>query len=81
MTVERTADELATWLEGVKAEQAGILRITDDSTREEIAEAITHCCRTASRAPYVIGTDEHPSAWDRAHVRINALLVAWETAT
>lgn len=41
MTVERTDDELATWLAGVKAEQAGILRITDDSTRDEIAEAIT----------------------------------------
>jgi hypothetical protein len=57
-----------------------LLRITDDSTREEIAEAITHCCRTAVRAPHVRGSDEHPSAWDRAHETLDELLCEWEAA-
>jgi hypothetical protein len=58
-----------------------VLRVTDDSTREEIAEAITHCCRTAVRAPHVISPDpDRPSQWDIAHVRLNALLAEWEAA-
>jgi hypothetical protein len=41
MTAQRTDDELTAWLAGLRAEQAGLLRITDDSTRDDIAEAIT----------------------------------------
>lgn len=59
---------------------ATVLRVTDDSDRAEIAEALTHCCRTAIRAPHVLGTVEHPSAWDLAHLRLDALLVEWERA-
>ena len=52
------------------------IRITDDSTKAEIAEAITHLGQYASRQQH------HPDCtrWVRAHERINALLTDWETA-
>lgn len=58
-----------------------LLRITDDSTRDELAEALTHCCRTAIRAPHVFGDPDRPSTWDVAHKRLDALLDEWEAAT
>lgn len=54
-----------------------IIRVTDETPRAEIAEALTHCCRTAIRAPHVMGSEEHPSAWDKAHARLDALLEDW----
>lgn len=57
-----------------------LLRVTDDSDREELAEALTHCCRTAIRAPHVFGSKDHPSAWDRAHATLDVLLDEWVKA-
>lgn len=58
-----------------------LLRITDDSDRGEIAEALTHCCRTAIRAPHVISRDpDQPSAWDKAHATLDVLLDEWVKA-
>lgn len=55
---------------------AEFVRITDDSTRAEIAEAITHLAAYAARQQH------HPDSgrWVRAHQRIDALLGDWEKA-
>ena len=52
------------------------VRITDESTAEEIAEAITHLGQYAARQQH------HPDCgrWVRAHQRIDALLCEWERA-
>ena len=52
------------------------IRITDDSTRAEIAEAITHL------GQYAAHQQHHPDSgrWVRAHERINALLDDYERA-
>ena len=51
-----------------------VLRITDDSTRAEIAEAIGHL-----RAAYLRGPQGE--RWqDLHHARIDALLLEWERA-
>lgn len=52
------------------------IRITDESTKVEIAEALTHLAEYAARQQH------HPDStrWVRAHERINALLTDWEAA-
>lgn len=52
------------------------LRITDESTKADIAEALTHLATYASRQQH------HPDSvrWVRAHERIDALLEDWEQA-
>lgn len=55
-------------------------RITDESTKAEVAEAITHLGRRASREMPAIGDDEHPTPWDLRHQAINMLLLDWEPA-
>ena len=49
------------------------VRITDESTRTEIAEALTHLAQYAAKQQH------HPdcSRWVRAHERIDALLDDW----
>lgn len=56
---------------------AKILRITDETTREELAEALTHLARYARRQPH------HPDCtrWVLAHQRIDALLTDWQRAS
>lgn len=56
-----------------------MLVITDDTTRDELAEAITHANAYAERQPHVLGVSG-PSKWDEAHERINALLDDYEHA-
>lgn len=53
-----------------------LIHITDDSTRAEIAEAITHLSEYAARQQH------HPDStrWVRAHERINRLLEDYENA-
>lgn len=53
-----------------------IARITDDSTREDIEEALVN------HAKYAAHQLHHPdnSKWVRAHERIDALLGDWEAA-
>lgn len=53
---------------------ADILRISDEADRAQITEAITHLGQRASREFPVVGTPEHPSAWDMRHRAINELL-------
>lgn len=50
------------------------IRITDDTTRAEIEEAIANVLASMRRLPGV------PGYVDRGHARINALLDDWELA-
>lgn len=52
------------------------IRITDESTRAEIAEAITHLAQYAARQMHHVDC----SRWVRAHERIDHLLDDWEAA-
>lgn len=53
-----------------------MLKVTDDTTRDDIAEALRHVCAYAERQPHVIGW----STWERAHERIDQLLTDYEQA-
>lgn len=56
------------------------LLVTDDTTRAELAEAISHVGAYAKRQPHVMGDAVHPSMWDRSHARLDSLLTDWELA-
>lgn len=66
-------DELTSWVEAVRAEQhrADQQRLAD---RAELKEALHHACQAAKRCPYIVGTAEYPSRWDRAHIHVDDLL-------
>lgn len=53
-----------------------LLRINDDTTREEIAEALTNLARHAMRLPHVLDNSPH----QRCHAQMDALLDDWEHA-
>lgn len=53
-----------------------MLLISDETTRDEIAEAITHVNAYAERQPHIIGW----GTWERAHQKLNVLLSDWEKA-
>lgn len=55
-------------------ERVTAIRITDDTTRVEIEEAIANVLASMRRLPGV------PGYIDRGHARINALLDDWERA-
>lgn len=50
-----------------------LIPVTDETTRDDLAEALTHLARYAARQQH------HPdcSTWVRAHERIDALLDDW----
>lgn len=56
-----------------------MLKVTDETTRAELAEAITNVCAYAERQPHVLGVTG-PSRWDRAHAKLDALLDDYERA-
>ena len=51
-----------------------VLRVTDETTAAEIAEAIAHVLATMRRLPGVVSYQE------RGHARLNALLEDYEVA-
>lgn len=57
-----------------------VLKVSDDTTREELAVAIGSVCDRAKRIPHVVGTDRLPTEWDRRHEQINAMLDQIERA-
>lgn len=59
---------------------ADVLRVTDETTRDELVEALGNMNRSAKRTMAVVGTDLVPTPWDRFHARINALLDDLERA-
>ena len=56
------------------------LRITDESTAEEIAEALGHMLHAAQREMPVVGTPDHPTPWDQRHRGLDMLLADWQRA-
>lgn len=50
------------------------MNLEDGATREEVEEALAHQVHTAKRTFAKVGSPEHPTPWDKAHVRINELL-------
>lgn len=57
------------------------IRVTDTSTREELAEAMTNLCARARREMPVVGTADLPTPWDKRHEALDALLTDWEQAS
>lgn len=57
-----------------------VIRVTDDTTKAELAEALTNLSHTAQREFPVVGTEDVPTPWDCRHRVINALLCDWERA-
>ena len=54
------------------------IRVTDESTREEVAEAMTYINDAAKTTPRLIGTSQQPTLWDRRHELLNAMLTDWQ---
>lgn len=59
---------------------AEILRISDESDRAELAEALVHLRRRAGREFPVVGPTDHPTPWDLRHRAINELLDQYASA-
>lgn len=58
-----------------------VIRVSDDSTRADIAEAMTNLCARARREMPVVGTVDLPTPWDKRHEALDALLTDWEQAS
>ena len=56
------------------------VRITDETTRHEIAEALSNMCARAQREMPVVGTEELPTPWDKRHAALDELLTQWSKA-
>jgi hypothetical protein len=59
-----------------------IVRDLDETTRDDLAEALTNLATHAKRQQYVIEkfTEDQPTPWTVAHQRINAVLDEWLAA-
>lgn len=53
-----------------------VVRVTDDTTRDELAETLRLLNDAAKRVPHVRGVCS-PSSWDVQHARIDAVLDEW----
>ena len=53
-----------------------VVRVTDETTREELAETLRLLNDAAKRVPHVKGVCS-PSSWDVQHQRIDAVLDEW----
>lgn len=56
------------------------IRVTDETTRDELASALANVCARARRIPHVVGSETLPSEWDRRHRQLDELLSDWEQA-
>lgn len=56
-----------------------VLRVTDETSSEMLADLICDANRDAKRQPHIFGVCA-PSAWDDAHELIDELLDDWEQA-
>ena len=57
-----------------------VIKVSDDSTRADIAEALRNLCQRARREMPVVGTAELPTPWDKRHHAIDELLDDYERA-
>jgi len=48
--------------------------VTDETSADELAEALGHLVHAAKREMPVVGNPDHPTPWDAAHGRIDVLL-------
>lgn len=55
------------------------IRVTGDSTRAEVAKAMRYVNDCAKETPPMIGTEAHPTLWDRRHELLNAMLTDWQS--
>ncbi len=55
--------------------------VTDQSTAEEVAEAITRVNALAKLSPRALGTGDEPSLWDRRHQLLDEMLTDWQSRT
>ena len=60
--------------------QVKVTVVSDDSTVDDIIEALGHVNADAKRCMRVVGTRELPTKWDARHGFINELLTKWEAA-
>ena len=51
-----------------------MIRVTDESTRAELAECLANVNARAKQVPAVVGTAELPTEWDRRHQQMDLLL-------
>ena len=51
---------------------------TQDHTRADIAETLTHLVFEAKRVVPVVGTAEFPTKWDEWHQLIDDLITDWQ---
>lgn len=56
-----------------------VVKVTDQTTRAEIADVLATANYEAKRKPHVLGV-VGPSAWDIAHDLLDHLLADWEQA-
>lgn len=56
---------------------------TDEVKPEEIAEALGHMCAWAKRQQHIVAqfADDEPTAWDKAHRRMDVALDDYLEAT
>lgn len=53
---------------------AQAFRITDETTAAELIEMLGHLNANARRQPRIVGDDVIPTAWDRAHRRMDGAI-------
>lgn len=57
-----------------------VVKVTDQTTRAEIAGVLAEANWHAKRKPHVVGDETLPTAWDVAHDLLDHLLTDWERA-
>lgn len=55
-----------------------VLVVDDDTSRAELAECLRHLVHSAKRQVPKVGTDEHPTGWDKLHKTIDTRLTEWQ---
>lgn len=63
----------------VTTEARPIIKVTDDTTRDELAEYLTNLCAFAKRQQRIVARfdSDEPTAWDKAHRRMDGPLDDW----
>lgn len=59
-----------------------VIRVTDETTRAELEEALANLNLAAKRAPHVVEkrTTDRPTEWTRRHAALDAVLTDWQAA-
>jgi hypothetical protein len=59
-----------------------LIRVTDDTTKADLAEAITNLAVKAKHEQHIVErySNDEPTAWSMRHRAINAALDYWQRA-